>query len=187
MTETLFDLDDTTPAAEPVDPKSLRELLFLELIATIEKDIDIHEADIDLVKVGWAAHPNHTHAWDRAQGMRSVLSTVRAALQNHEEYLVADRERSHAQPTETELECARHRDACPHCAADKQTAGRATREENRTKQLLDIYVGGLGRVSLAIATATENRTEIPMASIGREIRRVSDAAKRAHDRKEITR
>lgn len=187
MSEPLFVLEDLRPS-DPADPKGMRELLFAGLVATLEGDLEDAWPDYDRVED--VKNPDGTsrqgtpywQAWHHAAGIRSVLHRARTALQTHEEYLAADRQRSHLTWSEAEMACARHRDACAGCAETRQALHRHGREQARVEQVRDVYLGGITGLIHAIAVAADNGQQITVAQIDRELHRILDAGKRASQR-----
>ncbi|WP_436759383.1 hypothetical protein [Streptosporangium sp. V21-05] len=149
MADTLFDLDDTQPPAEPTDPKGLRQLLFAGLVADLEAAVsdetpdfiaDEYRSDPDGVR---RAGSPYWQAYQRVLGLRSALSMVRGKLATHEEYLRFERENTRRGWTETELACERHHDVCPRCTEGTQQAWRARRTEARLETVRATYVVGI--------------------------------------------
>ncbi|MEV0831481.1 MULTISPECIES: hypothetical protein [Streptosporangiaceae] len=190
MPDALFDLADAAATREPADPKGMRELLFAGLVAQLAAAVDDEMPDyidgeyrLDPDGIPRSGSP-YWQAYQHACGLRAALSMVRAKIATHEEYLRADRECIRASWSETEMACARHRDVCPRCAEVSQAAWVAGRSEARARRLVDVYVGGISNLMLAVGRAMEVGEDISMASVERALHRILDAAKREQDRKE---
>lgn len=178
---TLWDAptSDTNDQA-PADAKGLRELLLAGLIAQIKTEIATEEPDFDQAEyhVGRSGS-TYWQAYYQAKGMRVALGVVERALATHEEYLIADRERTRRTWTETERECARHRDTCPHCAAGDQAAWRTAREVEHLEAVRRTYVEGLHELLNAV-DARESRVTLPQ--VVKALKRIQSSARRLWER-----
>jgi hypothetical protein len=182
--QTLFDLDEVTASAEEYTPKSLRELLFagllLDLEAAIEREHPSSNPDEYRLNADGSSRSGtpYWQAWHRASGMQSVLYLVRNRLATHEEYLIAERERISASWNEREMECARHRDACPRCTETGQTAWKAERDVERAERVAASFLNGILQVQYTIARAAEAQQELSAAQISKALDKVIKAGKR---------
>lgn len=149
MPDTLFDLDDAMPPAEPADPKDMRELLFGGLVADLEAAItdetpDYLEGEYRLDPDGTSRSGSpYWQAYQRARGLRTALHMVRSKLATHEEYLRFERENTRRGWSDVELACERHHDICPRCTEDTQQAWRTQRTEARLEAVRSTYVVGI--------------------------------------------
>lgn len=182
---TLFDLTPGGAVAEEEEtPKAMRELLFAGLILSLEEAIERERPAFD--EREYMLNPDgskrdgtpYWQAWYKAGGMQSVLYMVRNCLATHEEYLIAERERTNASWSEREMECARHRDVCPRCTEASQRAWTVGRDVARAERIADSYLGGIIGVQLAIAQAAENGHSLTAAQIEKALDKVIKAAAR---------
>lgn len=185
MSDALFELEDLHPAAAEPSPKGLRELLFAGLVAQLEADAEaLHPAFDDaewrLDAQGRArAGSEYWRNFEQARGIRRAAAAVRAALQTHEEYLLADAERTRRTWTAAELACAQHRDVCPHCTSHAISAWRAARREDWQEKIRATYVQGLHDVIGALADP--DRT-VTLSHVRKALQKVQDAAGRVWQR-----
>lgn len=181
---TLFELSEMVKPAEELLPKPMRELLFAGLILSLEDAVEREHPEFDEqeymlnpdggVRTGtpyWQAH-------HRMSGMQSVLYMVRNSLATHEEYLIADRERTNASWSEREIECARHQDVCPRCTETSQAAWKARRDVERAERVAKSLLEAILLLRYNIAKAAEAGQELSAAQIGKALDNVVKAAER---------
>jgi hypothetical protein len=180
----LFDLPSAGSTTEEVPPKPLRELLFAGLLLDLEHAIERERPDSNpdehLLNPDGSSRSGSPYwqAHHRASGMQSVLYMVRNRLATHEEYLIAERDRTNASWNEREIECARHRDACPRCTETGQTAWKAEREVERAGRVAASFLNGILQVQYTIARAAEAQQELSAAQIGKALDKVIKASAR---------
>lgn len=162
-------------------PKGLRELLFTGLLAALEaaeqdeRPAYDHAEHLKNPDGSSRSGTPYWQAWHRAAGIRSVIHLVRNRLQTHEEHLIAERERIGSTASQVELECARHRDACPRCTAGAQDEWRRDREQDRTQRALDVYIQGVTEILWAIEGP---RSSLTTADVRKALQRVQASARR---------
>lgn len=183
--QTLFDLEDLTATpAEEYTPKSMRELLFAGLILDLEDAIERERpaSDPDEYLLDPDGSPRsgspYWQAWHRASGIQAVLYLVRNRLATHEEYLVAERERTNATWSQREIECARHQDACPRCTETRQGTWKAERDVEKAERTADRYLGGILNVRMAIARAAEAGAPLTAGQVDKMLGKAVEAVKR---------
>lgn len=185
MPDALFELDDLQPATTEPNPKGLRELLLTGLVAQLEAAAEaLHPAydDTEWVKDADGRARSGSAYWkhyEQARGIRLALAVVRARLQTHEEYLLADAERTRRAWTAAELVCARHRDVCPHCTSHAIAEWRARRLEDWQERIRATYVQGIHDIIGAIGNPKGNAT---VPNIRSALQRLQDAAHRIWQR-----
>jgi hypothetical protein len=186
--QTLFDLEDLTATpAEEYTPKAMRELLFAGLILSLEEAIERERPgsnpDEHLLNPDGSSRSGtpYWQAWHRASGIQSVLYLVRNQLATHEEHLIAERKRINASWNEQEIECARHRDACPRCTETSHAAWKAQREVERAGRVAAALLSGVTEVQYAIACAAEAQQGLSAAEISKALDKVIKKAKRLQE------
>lgn len=182
---TLF--DEAVEPREP-GPKTLRELLFAHLLTALEEEAErewpqYDEAEYRCDPDGVArSGSSYWQSWYTAQGIRTAAGRVRSALRTHEEYLVFDRANSRSTPpSDTELACARHRDACTVCMSHALVVRRMERDHRPVAEAREILVQGIHEV-LAVIAADKDRVKlgeqpaVTVALLEKALKRINESA-----------